>query len=75
MIKVISDSTCDLSQELLERYDISILPLHIVLGDDEYEDGFGITPDEIFAWSDAHKTTPKTSAPSVEHAVELFKPI
>ncbi len=30
MIKIISDSTCDLSQEVLERYDIDIIPLHIV---------------------------------------------
>lgn len=33
MIKIISDSTCDLSQEVLERYDIDIIPLHIVKGD------------------------------------------
>ena len=29
MVKIISDSTCDLSQEVLERYDIDIIPLHI----------------------------------------------
>ena len=39
MIKIISDSTCDLSQEVLERYDIDIIPLHIVKGDEELEDG------------------------------------
>ena len=33
MVKIISDSTCDLSQEVLERYDIDIIPLHIVKGD------------------------------------------
>lgn len=38
MIKIISDSTCDLSQEVLERYDIDIIPLHIVKGDEELED-------------------------------------
>lgn len=32
MVKVLSDSTCDLSQELLDKYDISIIPLHIVKG-------------------------------------------
>lgn len=31
-VKIISDSTCDLSKDLLEKYDISILPLHILLG-------------------------------------------
>lgn len=74
MVKIISDSTCDLSGDLIAKYDISILPLHILLGGEEYEDGFGITPEEIFRWSDEHKTTPKTSAPSMERAVELLKP-
>ena len=63
MVKIISDSTCDLSPDLLQKYDIDILPLHILLGEKEYRDGRDITPDEIFAWSDANKTTPKTSAP------------
>ncbi len=74
MVKIISDSTCDLSLELLERYDIDILPLHILLGDQEYEDGKNITPDQIYAWSDANKTTPKTSAPALADAMELFAP-
>lgn len=74
MVKIISDSTCDLSPELVNRYDIDILPLHILLGEKEYMDGKNITPDEIFAWSDAHKTTPKTSAPSLADAIEILKP-
>ena len=74
MVKIISDSTCDLSQELLRKYEIDILPLHILLGDKEYEDGKNITPDQIYAWSDANKTTPKTSAPALADAMELFRP-
>ena len=62
-VKIISDSTCDLSKELLEKYDISILPLHIVLGDKEYTDGVDITPEEIYKWSDKNKTTPKKEPP------------
>ena len=74
MVKIISDSTCDLSHELLEKYDISILPLHILLGEEEYEDGRDITIEEIYEWSEAHRETPKTSAPSIDRAVELFEP-
>lgn len=74
MVKIIADSTCDLSQELLEKHDISILPLHVILGEKEYLDGKTITPDEIFRWSDEHKTTPKTSAPSLVEATELMRP-
>lgn len=72
MIKIISDSTCDLSAELKERYHISILPLNVHLGDDAFLDGVNITPMEIFAWSDANNTTPKTSAVSIDAAAEMF---
>lgn len=74
MIKIISDSTCDLTKDLLEEYDISILPLHVILGEKDLLDGVTITPDEIYEWADANKTTPKTSAPSIDDAIELIKP-
>lgn len=74
MIKIISDSTCDLTKELLEKYDITILPLHVILGDKDLLDGVTVTPDEIYEWADENKTTPKTSAPSIEDAIDLFKP-
>lgn len=73
MIKIIADSTCDLSKELIERYDIEVFPLHIHLGDAEYQDGVNITPDEIYAWSDENKTTPKTSAASITDVVSVFE--
>ncbi len=73
MIKIISDSTCDLSEELLNKYDIDILPLHVVMGDKEYIDGVNISPDEIYVWSDEHKETPKTSAVGIGEAINLFR--
>lgn len=74
MVKIISDSTCDLSQDLIEKYNMEIVPLHILLGEKEYEDGKSITPDEIYEWSDAHNTTPKTSAAGIEQMMEVYKP-
>ena len=73
MVKVLSDSTCDLSKELTERYNIDIIPLHVYLGSEERRDSVDVTPEEIFAWSDANHTTPKTSAPSSEDVIELYK--
>lgn len=73
MIKVISDSTCDLTKELLEKYDISILPLHVNMGDKEYSDGVDISPAEIYEWSDVNNTTPKTSAVSLTEAMDIFR--
>ena len=75
MIQIVSDSTCDLSAELIEKYGIKILPLHVMLGEEEHRDGVDITPDELYKWADANKTTPKTSAPSMEDVKEIFEPI
>ena len=75
MIRIAADSTCDLSKELIDRYGISIIPLHIVLEDKEYKDGVDITPDEIYEWSDKNNTTPKTSAVGFEDALDAIKPI
>lgn len=72
-VKIIADSTCDLSEELLKKYHISILPLHIVLGENEYKDGFEISPEEIYQWSDANKEAPKTSAASIADAIDIYK--
>ena len=74
MIKIISDSTCDLSQEVLEKYDIDIIPLHIVKGNEELEDGPAIDISALYKWADENKTTPKTSAPSIETAMNIMRP-
>ena len=75
MIKILSDSTCDLSKELILRYGIGIIPLHILLGDEEYRDGADLTPEDIYRWSDEHKATPKTSAVSEEDAEAIMRPL
>jgi DegV family protein with EDD domain len=74
MIKIISDSTSDLSKELIEKYNIDILPLYIHMDDMEYKDGIDITPDEIYEWSEKNKSTPKTAAPSIEDAINAILP-
>ena len=74
MVKIISDSTCDLSAELIARYDIDVLPLHIVLGEEDFEDGRGISPDEIYQWSDMHRQSPKTAACSLADAMAALEP-
>ncbi len=72
-VKIIADSTCDLSKELVEKYDITIVPLCIVLDEKSYFDGEDITPDEIYAWSDEKKTTPKTAAVTFDRVAQEYK--
>ena len=71
-VKIIADSTCDLSKDLLKKYDISVLPLHIVLGDKEYKDGLEISPDEIYEWSNTNKEAPKTSAAAISDTIDIY---
>ena len=72
-IRIVADSTCDLTKDLLERYEITTIPLCIVMDEKSYYDGEEVTPDEIYKWADAHKTTPKTSAASITDTIELFE--
>ena len=73
-IVITSDSTSDLSPELLERYHVEILPLGIVLGDKLYTDGNDINPDMIYAHHDKTGELPKTNAVNMDTAMEFFKP-
>lgn len=71
-IKIISDSTCDLSQELLEKYNISLMPLTIVKDGKEYRDGVNITPAEIFAHVAAGGDLCSTAAINMSEYADMF---
>lgn len=72
-IKITADSTCDLSRELIEKYDIGILPLYTVLDDKSYRDGVEVYPDDIYKFVKEKNMLPKTSAGSVEDYMQMFK--
>ncbi len=69
-----TDSTCDLSHDLLELYDISVLPLMISMGEITKKDGLELVPEEIYRWSDETGQTPKTAAPTIGDAVSFLEP-
>ena len=70
--KILSDSTCDLSPDLVRRYDIGILPLIVVKADQEYLDGQTITPKDIFDHVAAGGSLCSTAARSVAAYQEAF---
>ena len=72
-IKILSDSTCDLSPELLEKYDITVIPLIVMKDDQEYRDGVTITPADIFAHVAAGGSLCSTAALSVGVYQEIFE--
>ena len=71
-IKITSDSTCDLGDELAKKYDVGIFPLNVMLGDKTYEDGIDIVPQDIFEYVKKTGILPKTAAHSSEEYAEFF---
>lgn len=73
-IKITSDSTCDLSRELLERYNISVCPLVVNKGGEAFRDGVDITPDDIYAHVAAGGDLCSTSALNPADYLDFFEP-
>lgn len=73
-IAISLDSACDLSKELIEKYDFKIIPFGVNLGDKFFYDG-EISPEEIFEYADNNKTLPKTNAVNEEAFKEHFAKI
>ena len=71
-IKVLSDSTCDLSAQLLQQYDITLAPLTVIKGEEQFKDGVTITPADIFAHVAAGGALCSTAAVSIGEYEELF---
>lgn len=71
-VYVSSDSTCDLSRELIEKYNIGITPLYIVMGDKSLKDGLECTPADIFAAVAATGQLCSTAAVSMADYMDFF---
>ena len=72
-IKITSDSTCDLSKELVEQNNIAIIPLTVVKGGESFSDGINITPADIFAHVAAGGDLCSTAARSVGDYQDYFR--
>ncbi len=72
-IKITSDSTCDLSQELLEKYNITMLPLTVIKDNKPHADGVDITPADIFAHVAAGGELCSTTAMNMGEYADFFE--
>ena len=71
-IKFTSDSTCDLSKELIEKHNIGICPIAILLGLDEYHDTVDIDANKVVDYVKQTGNLPKTAATSIDAYKEFF---
>lgn len=72
-IRVVADSTCDLSDDLIAKYQITILPLYVTLNDHTYRDRVDISAEDILRSVDNGAELPKTAAVSVAAYAECFE--
>ncbi len=72
-VKIVTDSTSDLSFSTLEQRGIERVPLHIILGDDSYPDDKSLKSAELFRYADQTGTLPKSAAVNEFEFEEVFK--
>lgn len=72
MIKIMADSTCDLSEEIVQKYNIGVAPLNIIIGDKSYKDKIDIKPDEFYNLLESVKESPTTSMPSPDEYIKII---
>ena len=72
-IHVSSDSTCDLSPELIEQYKIGIIPLYVVMDGVPYRDTLDICPDDIYAYVQKNGKVCSTAAVNVQDYLDYFR--
>jgi len=72
-VMITADSTCDLSPEMLERFNIKTIPLTIMLGEESFYDSVEFSPDLMYQRYRADGTLPKTGAPGLQQFTDFFQ--
>ncbi len=73
MIKIVTDSTCDLRADYLGEYDIHVVPINIQFGTETYQDGITISRAEFYEKIEALQIIPATSQPSPAQFEEVYR--
>lgn len=72
-VVITADSTCDLPKHIVEKNQIIITPLSILLDDDSYTDGVDVSPKDIYEYVGKTSVLPKTAAVTPNYYMDLFK--
>jgi len=73
IIRIVTDSTCDLPEEIVRQQEITVIPLHINVGEKSYLDGVDLTREEFYAQLPNFSPYPKTAAPGTEVFLQAFE--
>ncbi len=71
-IALVTDSTCDLPPDVLDRYQVHVVPMRLNFGDSSYLDKVTVTPDQFYRMLDERQEYPKTAQPSPQAFEGLY---
>jgi len=71
-IALVTDSTCDLSQDIIDNYQINMLPININFGENHYLDKVTIQPEQFYTLLKENKDTPKSSQVNEKSFTNLY---
>lgn len=72
-IALVTDSTCDLPQEIIDRHQIHVIPLNIHFGETRYLDRVALTPAQFYTMLDDEQEYPTTSQPAVKVFKDMYE--
>ena len=74
-VKIVTDSTCDISRDTVERFEISVVPAYVMFGEQSYRQGIDINPTQFYARLQSSAQLPSTSQPTPGDFTEQLQPL
>jgi DegV family protein with EDD domain len=71
-IRIVTDSTCDLPDEIIKQYEIVVVPVYVNLGEKSYQDGVDLNRQEFYSTLESSRIIPTTSSPSIDSFINVF---
>lgn len=72
-IKVVTDSVCDVPEDLVKQYDITVIPSYINIGNQSFRDGIDMTRNQFYEGLHTFNQHPKTAAPGPESFAQAYR--
>jgi DegV family protein with EDD domain len=73
MIKIVTDSTSDIPPDIARELNITVIPVHVIFGEESFDDGVTITREEFYRRLKTTKALPTTSTPSIGEFAEVYQ--
>lgn len=75
MLRIVMDSTGDLPADWIQKYDIDVIPVSVHLGNEIFKEDVDLSPDQFYSWVRETGEVPKTSQPSPQQYIKLYREI